>query len=245
MKPAGSFFAVLFFMLPAFLYSQNPASISFHGSVYDLADSTASLAPIVVNKSTGTGQTAGMGGSFSIQGNAADTFMVTAGGYEVVRICFRDSAKKDVYTLRIGLHMKETLMKPVAIYPIKDLETIKKEREVLGVAKTTSTQGFSDAVSSPVTYLYERFSKEGKSKAAVAAMENEDRTRDVLKDLFRTYVQAGVIDLKEEEFDNFILYLNIPEWYLKSAGEYELAVTIRQRYLQYRAAQRFHNNNQR
>jgi hypothetical protein len=162
-----------------------------------------------------------------------------------VRICFRDSAKKDVYTLRLGLHVKETMMKPVAIYPVKDLDAIKKEREGLGVQKTTSTQGLTDAVSSPITFLYERYSKEGQSKAAVAAMENEDRKRDILKDLFRTYVRAGVIDLKEEEFDDFILFLNIPEGYLKTADDYELAVTIRQRYLQYRAAQHFHNNNQR
>lgn len=222
-----------------------PSLITVKGSVYDVADSNARPVAIIVNKTTGTGQAASTAGIFSLQGQQVDTFMITAGGYEVYRVCFRDSVKKDVYTLRVGLHMRENVMKAVAIYPVKDLDEIKKERSNLGVQQTTSTKGLTDAVQSPVTYLYERYSKEGKSKAAVAALENQDRMHDVLKELFRTYVRAGVIDLKEEEFDDFILYLNMPEWYLRSASDYDLAVTIRQRYLQYRSAQRYHNTNQR
>jgi hypothetical protein len=222
-----------------------PADITVRGVVFDVADSSAKPTPIIVNRRTGTGQTASGTAMFSISGLRTDTFLVAAGGYEMTRICFRDSAVKSVYTIRVGLRMKENYMKPVAIYPVKDLEEIKKDREQLGAKETHSTVGLTDAVESPITFLYERFSREGQSRAAVAQMENADRQKEVLKDLFRTYVRAGVIDLEEEEFDSFIMFLSMPEAYLRTASDYDLAVTIRTRYLQYRNAQKMHNSNQR
>lgn len=245
----GYCFAVLFALLfSAGLAAQtSPVSrpIVLHASVYDLKDSMARPAPLVVNRTMGTGLMAGGGGTVVINGTNLDTFLVAAGGYEMVKFCFRDSAVKSDYTIRVGLKMKEATLAAVSIYPIKDLDEIKKERAGIGTARTTTTEGFTDAVSSPITYMYERFSKEGRSRAAVAMLENQDRQKEILKELFRTYVRSGVIDLDETEFDSFINYLNIPEWYLKSASDYDLALTIRQRFLQYRAAQQMHIHNQR
>ncbi len=218
--------------------------ITVRGRVYDKNDSSIYVAAIIINKRTSTGQTSGPGGIFTIAGLKSDTFLLTAGGYEVVRICFRDSLPKDVYQIRIGLQMKTTTLNAVSIYPVKDLGEIKKERDAIGKEQTRQTVGIVDAVSSPITFMYERFSRDGKSREAVAILENEDRKRDILKDLFRTYVRAGVIVMDETEFDSFINYLNLPESILKNASDYDLAVVIRQQYLRYRAAQDMHNHNQ-
>lgn len=242
------FFLLAFFGFAfAAAKAQTPATeqITFRGTVYDAGDSSARPAPMVVDKRTGTGQAFMAGGTFSISGLKTDTFLVTSGGYEIARYCFRDSAAKPVYTVRVPLHVKQNYLNPVAIYPVKDLSVIKQERESLHVEQTYTTQGLADAMESPITYMYERFSREGRSRATVAEMENKDKQADILKDLFRTYNAAGVIDLKENEFDAFIAYLNLPEEYLRTASDYDLAVTIRQRYLQYRAAQEMHNSNQR
>jgi hypothetical protein len=51
--------------------------------------------------------------------------------------------------------------------------------------------------------------------------------------------------MEEEEFDAFINYLNIPEEFLRTASDYDLAVLIRHKYLAYRAARDIHNRNQR
>lgn len=215
------------------------------GTVYDRNDSIASPTAIILNKRTGTGQTSNSSGIFTITGIKTDTFLVTAGGYEVKRICFSDSVQKEIYYIRIGLQIKSTTLNPVAIYPVKDLSEIKKERSTIGKEQTRQTLGVTDAVSSPITYLYERFSREGKSREAVAILENNDRKRDILKELFRTYNRAGVIIMEEEEFDAFISYLNLSESFLKTASDYNLAVYIRQRFLSYRAAQEMHKRNQR
>ena len=202
-------------------------------------------AAIILNQRTSTGQNSAPGAFFSIAGIKSDTFLVTAGGYEVRRICFRDSVARDVYTVNIGLKMKTTTLAPVAIYPVKDLGVIQKERASIGQEQTRQAIGVTGAISSPITYLYEHYSREGRSREAVAILENDDNKRTILKELFRTYARAGVIVMEEDEFDTFINYLNIPEEFLRNASDYDLAVWIRQRYLQYRSAQQMHNRNQR
>lgn len=219
--------------------------ITFRGTVYDVNDSLATPAPIIVNRRTGTGHAFLPGGEFSIQGFRTDTFLIASGGYEFRSFCFKDSAEKSVYIMRVGLTLKNNELNPVTVFPVKDLQSIKQERQELGVKPTTTTQGAADALSSPITYIYERFSREGRSKALVAELENEDRKNAVLKDLFRTYNRAGVINLPEADFDAFIMFLNMPEAYLKTASDYELAVTIKQRYEVFIRARQIHNNNQR
>jgi hypothetical protein len=101
-----------------------------------------------------------------------------------------------------------------------------------------------DAAQSPITYLYERYSREGKSTALVASLENEDRKRELLADILRLYVKVGVIELKEEDFDAFITFLNIPEPILRTASDYDLAVYIKARWQQYIAALEMNRHNQ-
>ncbi len=226
------------------LIAQAPL-ITVRGNVFDRNDSLAAPSAIILNKRTSTGQTSSPGTFFSITGLKTDTFLITAGGYEVRRICFADSILKEVYNIRIGLQLKMNALAPVAIYPVKDLAQIQKERAAIEKEQTRQALGIVGAASSPITYLWEHYSREGKSREAVAILENEDRKREILKDLFRTYVRAGVIVMEEVEFDAFIAYLNIPEEFLRSASDYELAVMIRHKFLQYRSAREIHNRNQR
>src|SRR5687768_5018084 len=80
--------------------------ITLRGTVYDVNDSLARPSPIVINKRTGSGVASPGGGIFAINGLKSDTFRITAGGYEVINISFRDSVLKPVYTVRIGLKMR-------------------------------------------------------------------------------------------------------------------------------------------
>ncbi|MGL5889511.1 MAG: hypothetical protein ACRC3B_06480 [Bacteroidia bacterium] len=214
--------------------------ITVRGTVFDLADTMASPMPLAVNRRTGAGQSVLAGQSFSIQGLRTDTFMFSAGGYEVVRICFRDSAARSVYNVRVGLRVRVNTLKAVAIYPAKDLNTLRGERESLGVKETRMTARPAQVMESPITALYERYSREGKSRARVAYLENEDRKKEILNQLLQLYVKVGVIELAPEEFDTFINYLNIPEPFLQNATDYQLAVAIRDSWLHYEAAKKMH-----
>lgn len=243
-KVLSSAFAVV---VVGMLYGQGAPGaiqISFTGTIFDSNDSLATPSPIVVNKRTGTGHAFLPGGTFSISGYKTDTFLVTSGGYNHAKFCFADSVYKAEYYVRVGLAMRSNELNPVTVFPVKDLKVIRQDRENLGVQPTRTTEGVTDAISSPITFLYERFSREGQSKALVAELENKDRMNSVLKDLFRAYNRAGVIDLPENDFDAFIAFLNMPESYLKSASDYELAVTIRARFEQFKYMRSMHNRNQ-
>ncbi len=233
------------FCLAAITLSAQAPLITVRGNVFDRNDSLAAPSAIILNKRTSTGQTSSPGTFFSITGLKTDTFLITSGGYEVRRFCFADSILKESYTIRIGLQLKINTLTPVAIYPIKDLGQIQKERAAIEKEQTRQALGVVGAVSSPITYLWEHYSREGRSRETVAILENEDRKREILKDLFRTYARVGVIEMEEEEFDAFIAYLNIPEEFLRSASDYDLAVMIRHKFLQYRSAREIHNRNQR
>lgn len=244
------FMRTLFFMwlllFSASLRAQEQeAAITVRGTVFDVADSMASPAPMAVNRRTGAGQSVLAGQWFSLQGLRTDTFMVTAGGYEIVRICFRDSARKAVYNVRIGLKVKVNTLRPVAIYPAKDLKALRNERESLGVKETRMTAAPADVMQSPITAIYERYSREGKSRAKVAYLENEDRKREILHQLLALYVKAGVVELKPEEFDLFIDYLDIPDQFLQTATDYQLATAIRERWLYYEQLKLMHNHQHR
>ena len=236
-------FLLCFFTL--FASAQTMQEILLKGNVFDAKDSSNAIIPIVVNKSTGMGITVAPGEVFTLSGNKNDTFQISSGGYEMIKICFKDSGIKTSYFVKIGLIMKENYLSAVIVHPVKDLGEIQRERQDIGITQTRLTIGTTDAFQSPITFLYERYSRDGKSRAFVAMMENEDKKREILKELFRTYNKAGVIDLKEEEFDTFINFLNIPESLLRSASDFQLATFIRDKYIAYTAAEQYHLNNQR
>lgn len=233
-------------MVSGFVFSQTSTVITFTGYVYDRNDSATSLTAIVVNKGTGMGHTYLPGAQFTVLGARTDTFLVTSGGYEMTKFCFKDSSTAiTTYTKKVYLKMKVNALAPVTVYSPPDLEQLRKSREALGVQRTATTYGMADAMNSPITYLYERFSREGKSRALVARLENEDKKREVLTGLLHLYVMVGLIDLKQEEFEQFITYLNIPDEMLKTYTDYQLAVYIKGRFLQYRGATQIHRDNQR
>ena len=78
-------------------------SIEVRGKVFDKIDSTVTPSAIIINKRIGTGLNCMPGMPFSMVGLKTDTFLITAGGYEVLRICFRDSIFKTIYFIKIGL----------------------------------------------------------------------------------------------------------------------------------------------
>jgi F0F1-type ATP synthase gamma subunit len=122
----------------------------------------------------------------------------------------------------------------VIIYPIKSLQDIKAERERLSMRETRTVTGVN-VLQSPITALYERFSKKAQSKQLVAKMEFQDNQEKVLKELLRAYVSYDVVYLNEEHFESFIYFLNMDEYFLRTASDYELIVYIKDKLEHFKA----------
>ena len=123
-------------------------------------------------------------------------------------------------------------MPEVVIRPLKSLEEIKEEREGLALRETKFVTGI-EVLQSPITALYQTFSKKEQNKAWIAEQVYKDDQRRVVKELLRNYVSYDIIELNEDEFDDFISFLNINETFLKTATEMELITFIKDKFEHY------------
>ncbi len=207
--------------------AQNTVRIEGHG--YDRETKLAVPQFMVVNKRTNVGVFADNEGQFFVNSLQTDTLIISALGYKFKKICLNDSIAKKKYTLIFTLDKLYYTLNKITIFPTRSLNAIDRDIDKLGTYKTYQLQGI-DAFQSPITYLYERFSRFGKSKRKVAAWENEDLKRDLLKELFRLYIKYDIIDLNDQEFDAFIKYLNFSDEFMRNATQLELVLAIKGKY---------------
>jgi hypothetical protein len=130
----------------------------------------------------------------------------------------------------------KTLAK-VVIKPLKSLQQIKEEREALAMRETKTVTGVN-VLESPITALYEAFSKKEKAKRWLAEQKYKDSQREVLKDLLRLYNLYDIVKLPEDEFDQFIDFLNVDANFLKTASEIELVTFIKDKFEHYQAVKK-------
>lgn len=179
---------------------------------------------IVVNQTTKKATHGQANGYFSLNVNSGDRVGISVKGYSPIFIDVTESTTCSIDTV-IYLSPRVQVYDDVVVYRIKSLEEIKKEREELSLKETRTVTGIN-VLESPITALYERFSKSAKTKRLIAEMEHQDNINNVLKSLLRAYVSYDVVYLEEEEFNDFIYYLNIDEHFLKTSSDYELILYI-------------------
>jgi hypothetical protein len=220
----------LFSCLSLYSYSQK-MTITISGQAYDRESKLPLPKLMVINKRTGVGLFADSESKFSISAKQTDTILFSAIGFKMKKICLRDSVEKPRFYLIIPLERLSYTLKEVSVFAPRTLNEI--DKDISGLDSVHSyNRNFHDinGLESPITYLYERFSKFARSKQKVAMWENEDLKRSILKDLFRIYIKHDIMDLNEEEFDAFINYCNLSESFIKNATQFELVMAIKGKY---------------
>ena len=96
---------------------------------------------------------------FSIDINKNDTLIIAVIGYEFMKYCFRDSVPKPVYNLLVRLKRKEIQLPEVHVIAPRDLEAIERDIQKLGYNKHDYEIQGINALESPITFLYEEFSR--------------------------------------------------------------------------------------
>jgi hypothetical protein len=224
-------FIIVVIFITGFSFSQCDA-IYLRGSVKDTLNDKGFYNLMVINLTTQQGVFGKPSGGFGVYVNPGDRIAFSVKGYSKVIIDIPGSRKCTLDTT-IYLPTKIQQYDAVSVYPIKSLQTIKKEREELSMRETRTVTGIN-VLQSPITALYERFSKTAQSKQQVAKMEYQDNINKVLKDLLRLYVSYDVVYLEEEQFTSFVYFLNIEEHFLKTASDYELITFIKDKLEHYK-----------
>lgn len=220
-------------MLMQFIaFSQSCDKVLFTGKVVDTLNPQSFYNFMVINRTSGKGVFGQPNGSFSVYVSNGDTVSLSVKEYDIIDLVIIADSNcqlKQHFALAGKLHHA----KEVTVHPLKSLAQIKEERESLAMRETRMVTGI-DALQSPITALYQAFSKKEQAKRTIAEWEFKDDQRKIVKELLRLYVAYDIINLSEEEFDEFIYFLNINEDFLKTASEMELVTFIKDKYDHYR-----------
>ena len=211
-----------------------PINITITGQVVD--ENNMNLTRVmVIDQFNGRGTFVGLDGKFSIVIPRKDTLMFAFTGYRTKKICFKDSVSNDQFFLLIKMSPLSYQLKEILIYPVKKLSEIQRQIDALSKFKAPvyQTSGLS-SIGSPITALYERFSKLEQSKRKVAELEQNDRKVAALKDLFRIYIKYDIIELTNDQFDDFITFCDLSDYYIIHASQFELVETIKAKYVSFK-----------
>lgn len=187
---------------------------------------------MVVNKTTGRGVFGQPNGHFTVYAKSGDLIALSTKGYPVYQFVVKPDdncqAKILAYVERLPQEVPDVIVRP-----LKTLEQIKEERENLALRETRLVTGVN-VLESPITALYQAFSKKEQNKRWIAEQQFKDDQRRIVQELLRLYVAFDIIELTEAEFDAFITFLNIDEQFIKTASEMELILFIKDKYDHFR-----------
>lgn len=214
------------------LQAQECDKILFTGRVIDSLRPQTFYNLMIINRTTGRGVFGQPNGTFSVYASSGDSISLSVRGYPAVRLkIIGDNDCQHIGTYQI--ERKAQQVAEVVVRPLKSLNEIKEERQSLAMRETRMVTGM-EVIQSPITALYQAFSKKEKSKRWVAEHEHIDNQKRVLQELLRTYVAYDIVELDQGMFEEFIDFLNMDETFLKTASEMELITFIQDKFLHFK-----------
>jgi len=188
---------------------------------------------MIVNRRTRTGTFANTDGTFTARTQRNDTLLIGAGGYVTRTLPLEEYPDEELDKLKITLRPWNIDLQPVAILPERTLKQIQADIAKLGYNEKDYRETGINALESPITFLYQEFSKRERSKRKVAQLENEDMKRELLRELLQQYVDYGIINLSDESFDDFIDFCAVPDDVIKGLSQYDFLIYVKKKYQLY------------
>jgi hypothetical protein len=221
-------FTSLFFVVISYFSFSQCDKVYVSGRVRDTLNPQTFYNLMIIDRASGRGVFGQPDGTFSVYVSAGDKISISTKGYPIYEFIAKPDSNCQ-YKVLAYIEKLPQEIKEVVIRPLKTLEQIKEERQALSLRETKSVTGI-EVLESPITALYQVLSKKEKTKAWIAEQTYKNDQRKVVKELLRVYVAYEIINLTEDEFDDFITFLNVDESFLKTASEMELIVFIKDKF---------------
>jgi hypothetical protein len=220
---------ILFLTLGGACAQDNPI-VKISGTVIDIYDrNPVSGVSVIIPKAGISIPTDGMG-RFTVNCNKRDTLFLFLYGYQTLRFSMADSLTKPEYHPVFEFdRLTATTSRPIIIRPKVTIDDIDKEREKLGKIPKELEQP-KVPLTSPISALYELLSDRAKERTKLRDQMQADERSRIYHELFDYYKEAGLFDLPDEYYDQFINYLNLPVDFLKHNTDYVITKTIIDRY---------------
>lgn len=191
---------------------------------------------MVVNRSSGEGRFGSASGRFALSVHPGDTVQFASIGFKTVtRKVPVALPEQGTWNWTVHLARIAVDVATAEVIAPRDLGDIVRDIQALGYEEKEMRTSGIDALTSPITYLYEQFNRMERSKREVARLENEDRRRELLKELMVKYVDYDIVSLDPQEFDAFVEFVDPGEAVLKALTQYEFILWTRERFTAFKA----------
>ena len=204
--------------------------VTVHGQVQGGDGEKVFYDLMIVNRRLRTGTFGNVDGSFAVTALRNDTLLIGAGGYVTRTVPLSEFADGELASLRVVLRPWEIELKPVAVLPERTLKEIQEDINKLGYKESDYRTTGVNAFESPITFLYQEFSRRERSKRQVAELRNEDRKRALLRELLKKYVEYDIINLSDAAFDDFIDFCRVPDEVIKGLSQYDFLMYVKKKY---------------
>lgn len=215
------------FLFPTIFYAQCD-KVFVSGRVVDTLRPQSFYNLMVINRTTGRGIFGQPDGYFSVYVRPNDKIALSTKEYPIYEFIAKPDSNCQCQVIAYIEKLPQQVQE-VVVKPLKTLEQIKEERKNLVLRETRQVTGI-EALQSPITALYQAFSKKEQNKRWIAEQKYKDDQRQVVKELLRLYVAYEIIEMEEDEFDDFIIFLNADPDFLKTAAEMELVLFIKDKF---------------
>jgi len=204
--------------------------VTVHGQVQGGDGEKVFYDLMIVNRRLRTGTFGNVDGSFAVTALRNDTLLIGAGGYVTRTVPLSEFADGELASLRVVLRPWEIELKPVAVLPERTLKEIQEDINKLGYKESDYRTTGVNAFESPITFLYQEFSRRERSRRQVAELLNEDAKRELLRELLHKYVEYEIINLGNESFDDFIDFCAVPDEVIKGLSQYDFLIYVKKKY---------------
>jgi hypothetical protein len=185
-----------------------------------------------ISKSTGNGTMSDNSGKFYLTIQPNDTLLFSFVGYLKLKVPVSKlgpDLQKEVKIImkQLGISLNAVT---ISTFKIKDYE-----REHMNKVISQSHMGTVNAISSPITALYEQFSKRGKEKRKLAqiyeqVLIDEQVQKKLNPDILRNL--TGDTDINFDQFRKYCYYLS--DAYILSHDGYDLYYRVMECYYSYK-----------
>ena len=189
---------------------------------------------IIVNQRLQQGSFGNPNGSFKIKMRKTDEITIGSYGYHNVNLSIKDSVYQESYYVEVRLSPLSYQLNAVTVFGERELERIYEDIDQLGYNRKNYQTTGVNAVSSPITALYEAFSRRAQKEREAYRLINESRRRDILKELLAKYVNHDIIDLDDTEFDGFLDFCGVTDHQLQSMTQLDFVMHIKKKFKLYR-----------
>jgi hypothetical protein len=184
---------------------------------------------MVVNRRTSAGEFVGSDREFLVRACLGDTLVFGAVGYQT-----KERVVLDASRMAVQLRVLSVEVGAAEVIAPRTLQQIVQDIQALGYKEEDFRVSGINALQSPITFLYEAFSREAQSMRTVAKLENDDRRRELLQELFTKYVDYDIVDLEPWEFEEFARFCDPGDDLLQRWSQYEFILYVKQRYQVFR-----------